>query len=92
MHRRVSDTTYDLDARIHLDDLNDLLNIELDTEEFDFDTLGGLIFHLKGDIPNVGEEMTHNALKMRIETIENHRIGRVLVEVSPAATNESPVL
>lgn len=68
------------DARIDLDDLNDVLGTDIDTEEFDFETLGGLIFHITGAIPSVGDEVVYGDLRMTVETVEQHRIGRVLLE------------
>lgn len=92
LHEQIGESIHLCDARIHLDDFSDLLNLELNTEEFDFDTLGGLIFHLKGEIPQVGDEVFFDSLKMRIESIENHRIGRVLIQVLPPTEDTTPVL
>ncbi|WP_228350684.1 hemolysin family protein [Rhodocaloribacter litoris] len=83
--------TYRCDARINLDDLNELLGLRLDTENFDFETLGGLIFHLLGAIPSEGTEVTYENLHLRVETIENHRIGTVLVRVEPPVENEEEI-
>lgn len=88
LFERVDDQVYRFDARINLDDINEIVGTELDTESYDFETLGGLIFHVTGSIPNVGDEMEFETLKMRIETIENHRIGQVLVEVLSTAVEE----
>lgn len=92
LHEQVSEYTHLFDARINLDDLLDVLDIELSTDNFDFETLGGLIFHLTGDIPEVGDEVTFESMKMRIESIENHRIGRVLVHIQPPTKDKTLVL
>ncbi len=92
LHRQVDEHTHSVDARIHIDDLMDLLRVELDVDGYDFETLGGLIFHLTGDIPSIGDEITYDGLNMRIESVENHRIGRVLVNVRPPAENNSIVV
>jgi CBS domain containing-hemolysin-like protein len=83
LHERLDDQTHVFDARIHLDDLSDVLNIELDLEKYDFETLGGLIFHLTGEFPEPGDEVVYEPLRMRIESTDNHRIGRVLVRIQP---------
>ena len=80
LHHQIDEHTHRFDARINLDDLGELLNIELDFESYDFETLGGLIFHLKGEIPEEGDKIVHESLTMRIESVENHRIGRVLIQ------------
>ncbi|MDZ4701904.1 MAG: hemolysin family protein [Rhodothermales bacterium] len=92
LHRQVDAHTHSVDARIHIDDLMDLLQVELDVDRYDFETLGGLIFHLTGDIPSVGDEIAYDGLTLRIESVENHRIGRVLVHVQPPAEDKSIVV
>ena len=92
LHKQVSETTHIFDARIHLDDLSDVLNVDLDTEEIDVETLGGLVFHLKGEIPQEGDEVFFETLKMRIESIENHRIGRIHIQVLPPTEDTTPVI
>jgi gliding motility-associated protein GldE len=83
LFEKLDDERYRFDARIDLDELNELLGTDIDTEEFDFETLGGLIFHLTGAIPSVGEEVSYGDLHMTVETVLHHRIGRVLLERRP---------
>ena len=92
LHVQLNESSHLFDARIHLDDFSDALNLKLNTEEFDFDTLGGLIYHLKGEIPEEGDEVYFDSLKMRIESIENHRIGRILIQVQPPTEDTTPVI
>ena len=82
---------YRVDPRIDLDDLADALGIEMDTAEFDFETLGGLIFHVAEDIPRRGDVIDYGPLHMRIEAVDSPRILRVLVEVvQPAVEGDAP--
>jgi len=83
LYEQIDANTYRFDARIDLDDLNDVLGTKLDTEAFDFETLGGLIFHVRGSIPSPGEELTYEGLHMQVESVEAHRIGHVLVRLGP---------
>ena len=48
LYEQVGEHTYRIDARIDLDDLDDLLALDLDTESFDFETLGGLCRQVSG--------------------------------------------
>src|SRR5690606_29302890 len=84
LFEQVDEHTYRFDARINLDELNEVMGIDLDTEAFDFETLGGLIYHLTGEIPTEGEEVRFDSLHIRVETIESNRIGTALVQVEPA--------
>ena len=74
---------YRAEARVDLDDLVDLLGVEMDTDAFDFETLGGLILHLAGDIPEAGDEVVYERLRLRVMAVEDNRIQQVRVEVVP---------
>lgn len=89
LYRQVDDHVYHVDARIDLDDLNELLNIDIDTESFDFETLGGLIFHITGEIPSEGDEVSYPPLELHVQSVENNRIGVVQVTVEPPAKDDA---
>jgi len=87
--RLVGPLAISVDAKIDLDELNEVIE-ELfgvpekkliDTEQFDFETVGGLIFHLTESIPSPGHEVTYENLCLTVETVDNHRIGRVRVRL-----------
>ncbi|HET6567836.1 MAG TPA: hemolysin family protein [Rhodothermales bacterium] len=86
---RIDRNTFRFDGRIDLDELNDVLGTEIDTEDFDFETLGGLIYHLTGSIPAPGDEITYESLHMQVETVESHRIGQVIVRFASPQPEES---
>ena len=88
LYEKLDETHYRIDARIDLDDLNDLLELDLDTDGFDFETLGGLIFHLTGNIPSEGEQVRYDRLAMRVESVEKNRIRHVHIRVSPPLDDE----
>lgn len=77
LFERVSDTVYIFDARIDLDEMNDITGLDMETEEYDFETLGGLIFHLAGEIPDSGDSYEHEGLTLSVERIENNRVVSV---------------
>lgn len=91
---RLSDTEYVVDASIDLDDFNDLLDVELPTE--DSNTLGGFIYMYFGRVPKAGEEIAFDdELLMRVETVEGRRIRKVRVrllveQVQPAPADAQP--
>jgi len=68
---------YRVDAGISLTDFNDLLDVELPTEESD--TLGGFLFAEFGRVPEVGETLEHAPLTLRIESLAGRRIRNVYV-------------
>lgn len=71
------------DARINLDDLADVIGLELETEAFDFETLGGLILHVTGEVPSPGDEIDYERLRLRVIGVEENRIREVQVTVLP---------
>ncbi len=74
------------DGRLDLDDLNDRVGDVLNTDELDFETLGGLVFHLSGTIPNDGEVFNVENLELTVQKVDNRRIEKVLVKVLPMGT------
>jgi len=78
---------FTIDASISLNDFNDLLEVEISTE--DSDTLGGFLFTQFGRVPEVGEKVEHEHLTMRIETIEGRRIRKVRVIRTPPPADSS---
>lgn len=62
---------YRFQAWIDLDDLNELLDIALATE--DNDTLGGYIFSELGQIPQVGDKITAQGYEFEIVSLKDER-------------------
>ena len=81
--RPIEPGVYRAEARIDLDDLAEAVGVALPTDAFDFETLGGLILHVAGEIPSPGDEVEYERLRLRVETVDDNRIGDVRVEVTP---------
>ncbi len=77
------------EARVDLDDLAEAVGVEMDTDAFDFETLGGLILHLTGDIPQPGDAVAYERLRLFVEAVEDNRIQEVRVEVTPEPEPEA---
>lgn len=78
---RRDDGSYEADARVAIDVLEDALGGVLnDDEREDIDTLGGLVFSAAGHIPIRGELVTHSAgLEFQVLDADPRRINRVRV-------------
>jgi gliding motility-associated protein GldE len=72
---------YIFDAQIDLDDMEDVVEIELSGEDDDFETLGGLIYHLTESLPTVGERVTYKGLECTVHSVQNNRIKKVRVKI-----------
>jgi CBS domain containing-hemolysin-like protein len=77
---QIDDYTYLVSPQIDLHDLNDELDINLD-DEADYNTLGGLIYHEYGDVPQEETQFEYSGLRITILKMDNQRIEKVQVEV-----------
>lgn len=75
--RRLDRDTALVSARIHVEELNEILGISLPDDVAD--TLSGLLYHFIGRVPRVGDRWSHGALSFEIQAVERQRIVRVLV-------------
>lgn len=81
-----NDNEYIIDAGMDIDDINDLLNSSISSEETD--TLGGYIYLHIGRVPIVGEQIETDEVRIRVRSIEGRRIRKVLVERKQVATEQ----
>ncbi len=77
---RNADGTIDVDARMHTDDVNDELDLNL-PEDGDYDTIGGWIFSSVGRVPRVDDEFTLGRIQVKILEAEKTRVSRVRLRV-----------
>ena len=69
-----------MDGRSSVDDLLDLWDLKLQLEDEDeYDTVGGLVYHRIGGIPQPGDEVHLDGLRLTVETTDGRRVGKVLV-------------
>ena len=61
-----------------IDDLDDLIGTELPKEGFD--TIGGLVLDLAAGVPDQGDAVEVDGLRLTAAKVENRRIDRVRVE------------
>ncbi len=67
-----------VNARLPLDEVVELLGTDL--PEGDWDTIGGLMFHLLGRVPVSGESADCDGHRLRAENVVGRRIGAVHIE------------
>jgi CBS domain containing-hemolysin-like protein len=80
---QLEENAYEVDPHIDLYDLSEelKLNISLDSEDADYNTLSGLIYHEYGDVPQEGTHFEYSGLRITILKMDNQRIDKVKVEV-----------
>lgn len=64
-------------AAMKLDDVNDRLGLELESE--DYDSVGGLVIGLLDHLPDEGEEVSDGEIRLIVESVDKNRIDRVRI-------------
>lgn len=77
--QRIGDLVYRIDGATKLDDLNDLLKLTLESE--DYDSLGGLIIERLDHLPEVGETVMYKEIRLTVESLDKNRIEWVKMEL-----------
>jgi putative hemolysin len=77
---RLSPDEARMDGRVSIEELEETFEVELDLDDREeYDTLGGLIFHRLGELPEPGDRVTVGPLTMTVESTDGRRVGKVLV-------------
>ncbi|HOV48598.1 MAG TPA: hemolysin family protein [Anaerolineae bacterium] len=79
--------SYLFDARIPLDDVQELLNLPLPLDEAD--SLGGFVYNELGHIPVVGETLTYNGVAFSVVATDGRRIRKVRAAAIPASPEDT---
>jgi CBS domain containing-hemolysin-like protein len=82
----IDDRTMRVDAKMPIDEVNELLGVELPHDEWD--TVGGLVFGITGRVPAVGEVVRFDSIEFRTERVTGRRIQKVLITNVPVETGE----
>lgn len=76
--KQIHDYEYIIEGSLSLDDVNDRLDLELESE--DYDSLGGFIIEHLDRLPEVGDEVTtESGIKLVVETLDKNRVESVHV-------------
>lgn len=87
-HWQQEGTRLVVDARIDIDELNLLLNVELPSQGYE--TLGGFIYNHLGHVPDLHESFQFGNLQLSIEEVVGQRIRTVLIEKLESAEDGKP--
>ena len=83
----VGPNSYLMNARLDVDSLAELLDIELLEEQAD--TLGGLMYSLLGRVPEQGDSVEYSGLLFTVIIVDGRRIDKVRVEPLVASVPHS---
>ena len=77
---KVGDAAWEMDGRLHIDDLNEELQMELPEDE-DYDTIAGYILAKLGRVPETGDSFDTSGHRFRVLAAAPTHIERVGVEL-----------
>ncbi|MBQ0079600.1 MAG: HlyC/CorC family transporter [Eubacterium sp.] len=82
--QKISDNEYIVDGSMDLDDINEELDIDLESDNSE--TIGGLIIDILGEIPDdddIGSVVEYERYKFRIDSIRDRRIEQITMTILP---------
>ena len=79
----VNDTEFIMDARVGIDQLNDLLGVSVEGDGFD--TIGGFVYQRLGKIPSPGDAVEYDGLSIEVVSTAGRRLRRLRVTKSTPA-------
>ena len=87
----IDDRTAVVNGRTHIDEVNEILGLQLPTE--DVDTIAGLVYALAGHVPVQGETVAVAGAELRVERALGQRITKVRITrlTAPPAPQEAEV-
>lgn len=84
--QKKDERTYLVEGSMKLDDINDELGTDLDSE--DYDSISGIIIECLDRLPEDNEEVTlENGIRLKVQGIDQNRIKKVLLTL-PETKNE----
>lgn len=78
-YRKINEKEYIIDAKVSINDVEEILNIDLPDD--DYDTFGGFFLDLLGHIPSKGEKVFYNNISLTALEVKGNRIIKIKVEV-----------
>lgn len=85
--RKISDREYVIEGSVSLDDVNDELDLDLESE--DYDSLGGFIIEHLDRLPEMGDEVTtENGIRLVVDKFDKNRVERVHVYLPEESAEE----
>lgn len=85
---KISDREANLDARVSIHDVNELLPLHLDDD--DYDTVGGLVYERLSKIPSAGDVVDLGHAVIRVISTKGRRVQRVHITMTEQRSNASP--
>ncbi|MGE5608857.1 MAG: hemolysin family protein [Bacillota bacterium] len=87
MLKKLSQTTFESDARVYIDEINHQLGLNL-PEDQGYDTVGGFVSTTLGRIPQKGTTFEHGGARFTVLEAEPQRVKQLRIELLPQPVRE----
>jgi len=77
---KIDDNNFTVLGRISIDELKDVFDININTEEAEYDTIAGLVLNFAGQIPKEGYSFEFENHRFTVKEVLNKRIKKVQIE------------
>lgn len=77
---KIDDNNYLVLGRISIDELKEILDIDINIEEAEYETIAGLLLNFAGQIPKEGYSLEFENHKFTVKEVLNKRIKKVQIE------------
>jgi putative hemolysin len=77
---KIDDYRYLVLGKVSVEELNELFNTKIISEDEDFETLGGFVLNQAGHIPKEGYNFNIENYKFTVKDVSKKRINKVLIE------------
>jgi gliding motility-associated protein GldE len=91
LYTKFKNGVYIFDAKIDLDDVDEILGTHITADDDEFETLGGLVYHLTERIPNVGERLHYKNLELTVHSVKNNRVKKLRVKPDVPVKSQNEV-
>lgn len=85
--KKLSDTEYLIEGQMKIDDLNEHLNLNLSSENYD--SVGGIIIENLDCIPSVGDSILLDNIRLTVQKLDKKRIDKINISILPEKLEES---
>lgn len=84
----IKENEYVVDGSTKIDDVNEELNINLESE--DFDSIGGYLIGIMGYFPKGKEVIETDGIKFIIEEVDKNRIEKIRIQIKKNENKKTP--
>lgn len=87
--QKISQNKYIVLGQTKINDIDNELNLNLYSEDEDFDTIAGYILHKAGALPVEGYKINLDEATMTVKEIQRKKIKKILLELTPKPKTEN---